>query len=169
MDVALLILRVVLGFYLFGHGAQKFGRFGGLSLRQTAGIMGSRLGFRPPLFWTTVAALGETGGAILIFLGVLGPIGPLAAAATMLVATLTHLPKGVFMQNGGVELPFMYLTVAVALALTGPGAFSMDALVGIALPEPVTLAVGAALALLGALAPYASRGPTLHVAHPAAG
>jgi putative oxidoreductase len=168
VDVALVILRVVLGLYLFGHGAQKFGWFGGHGLRQTAGAIGGMLRFRPPLFWTAVAALGESGGGILIFLGLLGPIGPLAVAATMLVATLTHLPKGVWM-NAGFELPLMYFTVSVALALTGPGAYSMDALVGIALPEPATLAVGAALALLGALAPFASRGPTPQVAHPAAG
>ena len=168
MDVALVILRVVLGLYLFGHGAQKFGWFGGHGLRQTAGVMGSRLRFRPPLFWTTVAALGEAGGGVLIFLGLIGPIGPLAVAATMLVAMMTHLPKGVWM-NASFELPLMYFTVSVALALTGPGAYSMDALVGIALPEPATLAIGAALALLGTLAPFASRGPTPQVAHPAAG
>jgi len=167
MDVALVILRVVLGLYLFGHGAQKFGWFGGHGLRQTAGFMGSMLRFRPPLFWTIVAALGEAGGGVLIFLGLIGPIGPLALAAAMLVAMMTHLPQGVWM-NAGFELPLMYFTASVALALTGPGAYSMDALVGIALPEPATLAVGAALALLGTLAPFASRGPAPQVAHPAA-
>jgi putative oxidoreductase len=168
VDVALVILRVVLGLYLFGHGAQKFGWFGGHGLRHTAGLMGSMLRFRPPLFWTAIAALGEAGGGVLIFLGLLGPIGPLAVAATMLVAMMTHLPKGVWI-NASFELPLIYFTVSVALALTGPGAYSVDALVGIALPEPTTIAVGAVLALLGALAPFASRSPTPQVAHPAAG
>src|SRR5438552_1582027 len=123
MDVALVILRVVLGLYLFGHGAQKFGWFGGHGLRQTAGVMGNVLRFLPAIFETIIAAFGEAGGGALIFLGLLGPIGPLAAAATMLVAMMTHLPKGVWI-NASFELPLMYFTVCVALALIGPGAYS---------------------------------------------
>jgi len=172
MNTALVILRVVIGLYLFGHGAQKlFGWFGGYALRKTASAMGSMLGFRPALFWTAVAALGEAGGGALMVLGLLGPIGPLAAAATMVVATSTHISNGVWAPKG-VELPLMYLVVAVVLALTGPGAYSVDALAGIALPEPATLYVAAALAALGTVAPFATRGPVAQatqVAPPAAG
>ncbi|HLY64942.1 MAG TPA: DoxX family protein, partial [Chloroflexota bacterium] len=149
MDTALVILRVVVGLYLVGHGAQKlFGWFGGHGLRGTAGFLGSMLGFRPALFWTVVAGLGEAGGGALMVLGLLGPIGPLAAAASMVVATSTHVSKGVWAPKG-VEMPLIYLVVALALALTGPGAYSVDALAGISLPEPVTLYVVAALAALG--------------------
>src|SRR5712692_9065556 len=171
MDTALVILRVVVGLYLVGHGAQKlFGWFGGHGLRGTAGFMGSMLGFRPAWFWTAVAGLGEAGGGALMVLGLLGPIGPLAAAASMVVATSTHISKGVWAPKG-VELPLTYLGVSVALALTGPGAYSVDALAGISLPEPVTLYVAAALAALGTVAPFATRGPVAQatqVATPAA-
>src|SRR5713101_3563034 len=114
MDTALVILRVVVGLYLVGHGVQKFGFFGGYGLRQTAGMMGGMLGFRPALFWTAMAALGEAGGGALMVLGLLGPIGPLAAAATMVVAMSTHISKGVWGQKGGVEMPLTYLVVAIA-------------------------------------------------------
>jgi putative oxidoreductase len=169
MDAALVIVRVVVGLYLFGHGAQKlFGWFGGYGLRGTAGFMGGMLGFRPALFWTAVAALGEAGGGALMVLGLLGPIGPLAVAATMVVAMSTHIPKGVWRQNGGVEMPLTYLVVSVALALAGPGAYSVDALFGISLPEPATLFIAAILAALGTMAAFASRGPVAQITQPAA-
>jgi putative oxidoreductase len=41
MDTALLILRVVVGLYVAGHGAQKlFGWFGGPGLKGAEGFLG---------------------------------------------------------------------------------------------------------------------------------
>ena len=51
----------------------------------------------------------------------------------MLVAIVTvHLSKGFFAQNGGYEYAFMLAVAALTLAFTGPGSFSIDAVVGLA-------------------------------------
>jgi xanthosine utilization system XapX-like protein len=44
------------------------------------------------------------------------------------------------------------LTAALALGLTGPGLYSLDTLLKISFPEPVTLLVGLVLVILGLLA-----------------
>ena len=52
--------------------------------------------------------------------------------SVMLVAIVTvHLGKGFFAQNGGYEYPFVLTVGALTLAFTGPGSFSVDALVGL--------------------------------------
>ena len=49
MDLALLVLRLVVGLLFVGHGAQKlFGVFGGGGLQSTAGMFDS-IGLRPGL------------------------------------------------------------------------------------------------------------------------
>src|SRR5438132_12714787 len=96
-DVGLLVLRLVVGLYLFGHGAQKrFGWFEGPGLRGAHGFMGGMLGFRPAALWTAALVAGEVGGGLLLALGLLSPLGPLGVATTMLVATIAvHWDKGV--------------------------------------------------------------------------
>lgn len=158
MDIGLLILRAVLGLYLFGHGTQKlFGWFGGSGLAATAKGM-ERTGFRPGLFAALASGGAEAGGAVLLALGLLSPLGALGIAATMVVAGATHWSKGVWARNGGFELPLTNLAAALALALTGPGRFSLDAALKIALPEPVTGIVVTALAIVGVGAMLVSRG-----------
>jgi putative oxidoreductase len=44
--------------------------------------------------------------------------------------TLVHWSKGFFNGNGGFEFPLTLLTVAVAVAATGPGRFSLDHALG---------------------------------------
>ena len=64
-DFGFLILRVVVGGLLAGHGAQKlFGAFGGPGLNGASGWMES-MGLRPGRLWAGMAGGGEFGGGVL--------------------------------------------------------------------------------------------------------
>lgn len=132
MDLGLLIARVVLGVLMAGHGAQKlFGWFGGYGIAGTSGFF-EGLGFKPGRLFATAASAGEVVSGLLIALGLFGPIGPAIMLSVMIVAAVSvHWNKGVFAATNGVELPLLYATAAVTFALTGPGRFSLDALLGL--------------------------------------
>ena len=132
MDVAFLVVRIVIGLGLAAHGAQKlFGWFGGYGLAGTGGFFES-LGFRPGKLMALMAGLGETGGGLLIFLGLGGALGPAILAVVMLVAIFAvHFGKPYFADKGGPEVPLLYLAGALAIALAGNGAFSLDRLFGV--------------------------------------
>jgi len=148
-DIGLLILRLVVGLIMAGHGAQKlFGWFGGPSLQGTTGWLRS-LGLRPALFWALMAGLSEFGGGLLLALGFLSPLGSLGLIGAMLMAIiLVHWGKGLWNANGGSETPLTNLAAALALAFTGPGAYALDTVLGIKLPEPITLLVGLVVVVL---------------------
>jgi putative oxidoreductase len=167
-DLGLLSLRLVIGLLLVGHGAQKlFGWFGGNGLKGMTQFT-TKLGLWPASFWAFMAGLSEFGGGLLLLLGFLSPVGALGIAAPMLVAVLVvHWQKGLWASKGGGELPLVNLVAALALGLTGPGLFSLDALLGIALPEPLTLIAGIALVVLGVLVALLSA-KLHHVQQPAA-
>jgi len=131
MDAGLFVGRVVLGMLMAGHGAQKlFGWFGGYGLNGTGGFLES-LGFRPGRIFAIAAALTELSGGLMTALGLFGPVGPALIVSVMIVAAVTvHWAHGLFAQNNGIELPLLYGTVAAGLALTGPGAISLDFLFG---------------------------------------
>src|SRR5713226_8850456 len=162
MDIALLVLRVVVGLYVAAHGAQKlFGWFGGGGINGTAGFFGGMLGFRPAQFWVMAAGLAEFGGGLLMVLGLLGALGPIGVGASMITATLiVHWPKGPLAANGGYELTLTNLAAAVAVGVGGGGRYSLDHLLGITLPTWFS-GVVAALALVGvAIAIVTRQAPT---------
>ena len=130
MAYGLLLLRVVGGLTIFAHGAQKlFGWFGGGGVRGTAGFF-ENLGFRPPVLLAVLAGLGETGG-LLFAAGFLTPLAALGMTIVMLNAiAVVHWSKGFFNSNGGLEFPLSLATIAVAVAATGPGRFSIDRALG---------------------------------------
>jgi len=158
VDIALLLVRLV-GLGFAAHGAQKlFGWFGGYGLEGTGGFFES-IGFRPGKFFAAAAGLGELIGGLLVAFGFLGPVGPMLIVSTMLVAILTvHAGKGWMAQNNGAELPTLYIAVAVAIALVGPGVYSLDDILGLgALWTPTISWIALGLGVLGALGNLALR------------
>lgn len=165
MDTGLLIARVVLGLLMAAHGAQKlFGWFGGYGLAGTGGFF-EQLGFRPGRFFAATAGTTEVVGGLLVAAGLLGPLGPALIVSVMVVAIATvHWPHGLFAQNNGIETPLLYAAGAVALALTGPGAYSLDALVRLSWSGEIAW-IALALGVLGGMANLAIRKTNPEAAH----
>jgi len=160
LATGLLILRLVIGLIVAAHGAQKlFGWWGGPGIKGwTAGMI--RMRIRPAAPWAWMSALAEVGGGLALALGFLSPLGSAAIASAMLVAVaLVHWPKGFWNSKGGFEFNLSILGAVVALALTGPGAISIDAALGIRLPEPLTVLVGAVLVAVGVAGALLTRAP----------
>jgi putative oxidoreductase len=138
LGLGLLLARIVIGPLMAAHGAQKlFGWFGGHGLKATGAVMG-QLGFQPGRAFAAAASVSEIAAGLLITLGFLGPVGPALMLSVMIVAAITvHLKNGVFAMQNGVELPLLYGVAAVGSAMTGFGAYSLDAWLGIAGRVPV--------------------------------
>src|SRR3712207_1077172 len=101
-DLGILLLRLLIGGLMMGHGAQKlFGWFGGYGLAGTSGYFGGQLRLRPATFWTLLAGLSELGGGLLLALGLFTPLGVAGIVAAMLMAIITaHWPRFWVMDNG---------------------------------------------------------------------
>ena len=113
--------RAVLGGYLAVHGAQKlFGSFGGAGLDGTAELF-DKIGLTPGRQMAALAGATELGGGVLTATGALHPLGPVAVASTMAVATAVHRKAGPLATKGGYELPLTNLAFAVVLATARPG------------------------------------------------
>jgi putative oxidoreductase len=161
IDSGLFLIRLVFGLVMAAHGSQKlFGWFGGYGLHAVAGMFES-LGFRPGRAFAPLAATSELVGGLLMALGAFGPIGPAAVLSVMIVAAVSvHWANGLFASTNGIEVPLLYGTAAMALALTGPGRYSLDAVSGLGVFwNPAVSWTAIAAAIIGGVASLALRRP----------
>lgn len=149
IDLGLLILRVVVGLLMAGHGAQKlFGWFGGVGLKGFTNMM-TGMGMQPAWAWALLAGWGEFGGGLIFAFGLFNPLGALGIVGSMLMAIVkVSWAKGLWTQKGGIEISLLYLVAGSVIGLVGSGAYSLDAVLGIALPATVLFFAGLAVVIV---------------------
>lgn len=160
LDLGLLIVRLALGPMLVTHGCNKV--FGSGGLAGTAGWFES-LGLRPGWLHARIAAATEIGAGILLTLGLLTGLASMAFTGLMLVAAFTdHAGKGYFIFKGGWEYVILVAMVAIGIAATGPGEWSLDNALDLDLAGAwwaLIAAVGGAVAAAGLLLTFRRRTP----------
>ncbi len=158
--LGLLILRLAVGLIVAAHGAQKlFGWWGGTGMTGWTAAM-TRMRIRPAAPWAWMSALAEFVGGLAVAAGFLNPLGSFGLIGSMLVAMiLVHWPKGFWTAKGGYEFNLLIIGAAAAVAIAGPGAYSLDSALGIHLPEPVILVVGSLATIAGVAVALGTRAP----------
>ena len=127
MDLALVVLRLVIGLLFVGHGAQKlFGVFGGGGLDGTTQMF-DNIGLRPGWLHARAAGTAEFAGGALLALGLFTPFAAAVLIAVMTAAVLTvHAPNGIWNTNQGYEFNLVLVAAVFALAAIGAGSWSLD-------------------------------------------
>ena len=129
VNAALLILRIASALVFLYHGsAILFGAFGGRGPQGFAAFM------HMPAVVGYLVGLAQFGGGLAILSGILIRLGAACIIIVMLGAIfLVHLPHGFDLAKGGIEYALTQLLIALALLITGAGAYSL----GSRLPEPL--------------------------------
>lgn len=124
MNAALLFLRIATSVVFLYHGSSiLFGVFDGPGPEKFAAFL------HVPVIVGYLVGAGQFFGAIAILLGVFTRIAAACIVVIMLGAIfLVHVSHGFDIAHGGFEYAFTELVIAMALVFTGPGAFSVAAL-----------------------------------------
>jgi putative oxidoreductase len=129
-----LVLRAALGLVFAAHGMQKlFGTFGGGGLAGTATHFDG-LGLSPAFPLAIAVGITEFAGGLMLLSGLATRLVSLALVVVMLGAIWkVHLAHGFFLnwamtpgRGHGIEFNLVMIAGLLCLALSGPGAFSID-------------------------------------------
>ncbi|MFC4377778.1 DoxX family protein [Nocardia halotolerans] len=128
--IGLLVVRIGFGGLMAAYGAQKlFGWFNGPGWQTNADGF-TAMGYNPGELFGTLAGLSELVGGLLLVFGLGTPLAAAIVLGTMINAIHVMWSGGLFPSDPavpGYSTPLLFALVAVALAFTGPGRFSLDA------------------------------------------
>jgi putative oxidoreductase len=125
-NAGLLVLRLVVGTTFLVHGLDK------LSDLSAAEDLFAAQGIPAPAVMAPFVAATETVCSVLLIAGLATPLAGAALTVDMLVALVTtHIDRGFFADEGGFELVLLLAGASLAIALAGPGRFSVDARTGL--------------------------------------
>lgn len=124
-DWTILILRIILGLILLVHGWPKI-----KALKANAKNF-EAMGFKPAMFWGTIAAFVEFVGGLFLIFGFLTQFVALLVAIQFIVAILKV--KGKSGLVNGYEFDLLILGAALLLMTVGGGFYSLDDFLGFVL------------------------------------
>ena len=151
IDAGLLALRLVFGLFLAYHGYNKI--FGGNGLTGTANWFGG-IGMRWPKWQARIAATTEIGSGVLFAVGLITPFAAAGMIGLMLVAiVVAHWKVGffIFREGEGWEYCASIAVVALVVATTGAGRWSLDRALEVEFDAWWGAIVAAALGIGGAI------------------
>ena len=187
MNTTLLVLRLVPGLLLIGHGLQKLVP-PSLSLpllhqsgHRATGEAFEQMGMRPGVAAAVLAGSAEIVGGFSLAAGLLTPVGTILVSAVMTTAILTaHVRNGIWASEGGFEYPFLLLALAFVISALGAGTYSINAWAHVsnwagidwsmshAARAAIVTAIGVGAGLLTVLATYVARMAPTRASVPAA-
>jgi putative oxidoreductase len=152
MDIALLLIHGFVGALLLAHGiGHLFGKLGsGGGLAATSEYVAS-LGLRPARLMGFLLGATEIAAGALFAVGLLTPLAAAGIAALMIVATFTDHRGHFWIFDNGSEYVLTNAVVALALAFSGPGRYSLDHALGLDLAGNWWGVAAAAAAVGGAV------------------
>ena len=130
-EVALLVVRVIVGIIIGAHGWQKLTVIGPANFGQS---FLAQSGVPLPIFMGYVVTCTEVIGGILLIVGLLSRLAALLLTINLVIATLlVNIHVGLLSSTDGVgaELPLALIAGFLAILSAGPGRLSLDYLLGV--------------------------------------
>lgn len=122
IDIALLIMRVIMGTFFINHGYHKF------KDPHEIGKWLAKLGYKPGIFWAWFLLVIEFFGGILMVLGIGTRFFALMMSAVMLQGIYHRKYVKDLTFVDGWEINYVALASTIALILLGSGLYSLSSL-----------------------------------------